>query len=174
MDHDRGCGAQPAEAAAQYAGGASLVALVERSVRAGADERVVAVPVACRLCGSDGVDEFEVWAGDCYCFGCLLELGVWHGDDPAAFPAAAGVRPFPWRLVPSVTPLPSLSSGDYFRCSEGTRLFQVALAMVLGQDDIVRRISVGLRCSEHGGLYLYIDNAHVEALDSRSCHEVTK
>lgn len=137
-----------------------MVSLVERSVRAGAGERVVAVPVACRLCGSDGVDEFEVWAGDCYCVGCLIAIGVWHGDDPATFPSE--VLSFPWRLVPSVTPLPSLSSGDYFRCSDGTMVFQVAVAMVLGQDDMARRVSVGLRCSEHGGMYLYIDNAHVE------------
>ncbi|MEU3690440.1 hypothetical protein [Streptomyces narbonensis] len=163
MDHDHGCGAESADAGAEYAGLGSLgslVSLVERSARAGAGERVVAVPVACRLCGSDGVDEFEVWAGDCYCFGCLIAIGVWHGDDPAAFPSEA--LSFPWRLVPSATPLPSLSTGDHFRCSDGTKVFQVAVAMVLGQDDRVRRISVGLRCSEHGGLYLYIDNAHVE------------
>ncbi|MFJ6355007.1 hypothetical protein ACIQKB_36820 [Streptomyces sp. NPDC092046] len=63
------------------------MSLVEGCVRADTGERVVAVPVACRLCGSDGADGFEVWAGDCYCVGCLLAIGVWHGDDLAAFPS---------------------------------------------------------------------------------------
>ncbi|MFD8975565.1 MULTISPECIES: hypothetical protein [Streptomyces] len=157
MDHGHGCDAESTEAGTEYAG---LMSLVEGSLRTETGERVVAVPVACRLCGSDGVGEFEVWAGDCHCVGCLIGIGVWHGDDPETFPSPTLV--FPWRLVPSVTALPSLSSGDYFRCSGGSMVFQVAVAMVLGRDDAVRRISVGLRCSEHGGLHLYIDNAHVE------------
>ncbi|CAM5270439.1 hypothetical protein SNARM312S_07316 [Streptomyces narbonensis] len=141
-----------------------LLSLVERSVRAEVGEKVLTLPVACRLCGSDGVDEFEVWAGDCFCVGCLLAVGVWDGGDPETFPSEA--RAFPWRLVPSATPLPSQSSGDYFRCSAGSMVFQVALALVLGKDDVVRRVSVGLRCSEHGGLHLYVDNAHVEPSES--------
>ncbi|MFE1906739.1 hypothetical protein ACFW96_24170 [Streptomyces gardneri] len=157
MDHGLGCGTASTEAGADYAG---LMSLVERSVRAETGERVVAVPVVCRLCDSDGVDEFEVWAGDCSCVGCLIAIGVWEGVGPGTFPSP--IRVFPWRLVPSMTPLPSQSSGDYFRCSAGSMVFQVAVAMVLGQDDAVRRISVGLKCSDHGGLHLYIDNAHVE------------
>ncbi|MEV8626002.1 hypothetical protein [Streptomyces sp. NPDC051079] len=39
----------------------------------------------------------------------------------------------------------------------------MAVAMVLDQDDAVRRISVGLRCPELGGLHLYIDNAYARA-----------
>ncbi|MCX4960026.1 hypothetical protein [Streptomyces virginiae] len=158
MEQSSGCDAEPAT------GHADLMSLVARATGAGTGEPVVAVPVVtCRLCGSDG--EFEVWAGDCYCRGCLIAIGVWDGSEPEAFPLTA--HAFPWKLVPSAAPLPSLPSSDYFRCSAGDMLFQVAVAVVLGQDGVVRRLSVGLRCSEHGGLYLYIDNARVEPIESR-------
>ncbi|MEU9861551.1 hypothetical protein AB0D99_11785 [Streptomyces sp. NPDC047971] len=157
MEHGGGCDAESVEPGA---GDADLVSLVARATPAGTGEHVVTVPVACGYCGSDGVDEFQVWAGDCYCVGCLLAIGVWDGGDPQTLPLKTAA--FPWRLVASTAPLPSTSPSDYFRCSTGTMLFHVAVAVVLGQDDVVRRISVGLKCSEHGGRYLYIDNARVE------------
>ncbi|MEY2229514.1 hypothetical protein [Streptomyces sp. BF23-19] len=158
MEHSSGCDAESAT------GHADLMSLVAGATGAGTAEQVVAIPlVICRLCGSDG--EFEVWAGDCYCVGCLIAIGVWDGSEPEAFPLP--VHAFPWKLVPSAAPLPPLPPSDYFRCSAGGGVFQVAVAVVLGQDGVVRRLSVGLRCSEHGGLYPYIDNARVEPIESR-------
>ncbi|MGP3690462.1 hypothetical protein ACTVZO_38190 [Streptomyces sp. IBSNAI002] len=104
--------------------------------------------------------EFQAWAGDCYRVGCFLEIGVWDGSEtPEASPRK--VRVLPWRLLPSEAPLPSATSG-YFRCSAGEILFQVGIAVALAEeDDAARRISVGRRCSEPGGLYPYIDDAYV-------------
>ncbi|GAA1503730.1 hypothetical protein GCM10009730_03090 [Streptomyces albidochromogenes] len=143
----------PAGEAATWDDG--LVSLLGRAGGAEPGERVVSAPVVCRHCDWN---QFEVAAGECYCEGCCLPLGIEDGDVVPGAPM--------WRLVPSDAPLPpvraaSLTAADMVRCPAGHDLFEVGVAYELAGDGGVRRLSVGLRCPLDGASRLYVDNACV-------------
>ncbi len=133
-----------------------LVSLLRRA--GGAEqpgERVVTAPVVCRHCDWH---QYEVAAGECFCEGCCLPLGIADGDVVPGAPM--------WQLVPSGAPLPhaegdSLTAADMVRCPAGHDLFQVGVTYTLADDGRVRRLSVGLRCPLDGASRLYVDNALV-------------
>ncbi|MCY0932428.1 hypothetical protein OTB20_41065 [Streptomyces sp. H27-H1] len=136
----------------------ALLQMVRGAARSESDRQAEAVFVVCRWCGAE---EFEVVARECFCFGCCLPLGVRDGVEEG-FPGQ-----YWWRLEPPDTLLPACTPGlqilpeEVCRCPEGHGVFELAIGFTRGVDHRIRRLSVGLRCPEDGGLHLYIDNAHV-------------
>ncbi|MFD3700826.1 hypothetical protein ACFWUZ_32660 [Streptomyces sp. NPDC058646] len=144
-------------------GQGDVVALTRRAADRRQGGQVVTVPLVCKWCDAD---EFQAVAGECYCWGCLMPVGIWDGD---VHPDESPLKPmaYPWRLAPSdvqsspFTPGSSGEAGDGWACPEGHRVFQSVVAFDLAGDGSARRISVGLRCPEDGALLLYIDDAHL-------------
>ncbi|MEU9375943.1 hypothetical protein AB0D94_19445 [Streptomyces sp. NPDC048255] len=120
--------------------------------------------IECGLCGSEGFEwaEFQVWAGECYCVGCLIPIGVLDGDvHDRMFPGAGASW---WRLTFPDSRFPPDGPAEFSRCPAGHMVFQAAVALTLSEDGLVRGLSAGLRCPEDGGLHLFIDNAQVTLL----------
>ncbi|WKV75934.1 hypothetical protein AW27_033080 [Streptomyces sp. PCS3-D2] len=140
------------------AGPGDALLLVRRAARTEPGGRVEALLARCVPCGGEE-REFEVAAGECFCVGCCIPLGIADG----------GVHPsaYPWRLEPTAAPLPTASPGpghapaDLPQCPAGHDVFQVAVALAFTAEGTLRSISVGLRCPEDGALCLYVDNARV-------------
>ncbi|MEU4269993.1 hypothetical protein [Streptomyces sp. NPDC026092] len=161
MDHENGWSAGPVGAG--DTGRDELVRMVRGAARELPGGQVVTASVVCEACSAGEFESavYEVWAGECHCWGCLLPIGVQDGDVTRVFGRASA---YPWKLAPTEgTPDPAAEPADYFWCPEGHKVFQVAVGLVLDESASVRAMSVGLRCPEDGGLHLFIDNARVTA-----------
>ncbi|MFJ3979433.1 hypothetical protein [Streptomyces sp. NPDC090021] len=158
MDH--GTGWTYAAGGTPAAGPEDALRLVRGAVRGEPGGRVETLLATCTMCGAEE-DEFEVAAGECFCVGCCIPLGITDGD------VRSGARR--WRLEPTGTPLPpsspgpGLEPGDLPRCPAGHDVFQVAVALSFTAEGEVRGLSVGLRCPVDGALCLYVDDARVVA-----------
>ncbi|MFJ9821539.1 hypothetical protein ACIRU3_41105 [Streptomyces sp. NPDC101151] len=137
------------------AGYGGLAALLIPTGLADPDGQKATLPIVCRYCGWD---QFEVAAGECYCQGCCLPLGI---EDGGVYSDASA-----WELVPSgaAFPVPGRAfptPPDTVECPAGHDVVQVFVAYGFAADGQVRRLSVGLRCPVDGAFCLYIDNVRV-------------
>ncbi|MGW7413434.1 hypothetical protein [Streptomyces sp. NPDC054863] len=132
--------------------GGGLVSLLGRTVLPEPHGRVVITSVVCRWCDWD---QFEVAAGECFCEGCCLPIGITDGDVYAGGSA--------WELAPSAAPpsWPGRAEPADPTCPTGHDVYQVAVARVLAANGQVRRLSVGLQCPVDGALRLHLDNVRV-------------
>ncbi|MFG2833493.1 hypothetical protein ACGFYE_00730 [Streptomyces zaomyceticus] len=141
------------------AGDGALGRLLGGGAVGGADRRIVTGALVCRYCDWH---EFEVTASECFCVGCCLPVGVQDGDlyESRGGDPHAGSDQVAWRWEPSAVPVPG-NPAAVIRCPAGHDLFQVAAAFTLGEDGLVRRLSVGLRCPVDGALHLFVDDVRV-------------
>lgn len=132
-----------------------LMALLARAGAQAPDGRRSTVRVVCRFCEWD---LFEVSAGECFCLGCCLPLGVRDGD--VYSPVVT------WELVnrggssqDSCGGALILTSMDM--CPAGHGEFEVAASYTMDTEGRVCRVSIGLRCPVDGALWLFVDDARV-------------